>query len=171
METLTPTKTVYLDVDETASFIAGVKAVATSASTDAARPILGDILIELADNTITLSATNSYMLSIVTLQVSCPGMNESLHVNAKNLVKAMPTGSKNLMGLEVNDESLAIAVDGGLRCLPKEDGEFPNIKGLTTGYDVETDGAGVDFGAASGQFYLAGKLRSETYKFSGSAGM
>jgi len=137
-----------LSIDESASFIAAVKAVATSASTDKGRPILCDILIEIEPTKITLSATNSYMLSIVTMEG--PGwlnnINAKFHVNAKELVKAMPTGRSNTIDIEVVDKSLVIEANGTLRYIPKGDGEFPNIKGLTAGYEVKTDGVGVDFG-------------------------
>tara|TARA_R110000868_G_scaffold172746_3_gene408723 strand:- start:6332 stop:6961 length:630 start_codon:yes stop_codon:yes gene_type:complete len=145
--TTTTNNTLHLSEDDTASFIAAVKAVATSASTDQARAILCNVLIEISDNEIKLSATNSYMLTIVTLSgpTWINNINAKFHVVAKHLVKAMPTGTKNHMSLEVTDGVFVINSESKIDHLSMQAGEFPNIKGLTSGYEKVTDKLGVDF--------------------------
>lgn len=141
--------TIDLTVDESQSFIAGVKAVATSASDDPARPVICNVLVRIKSNVIEIVATNSYMLTVVTLG-PYPTMKASTDiefmVNAKAFAKAMPTGSKNQLTLAIDDDGIAIVGQGtSSLILFDKGGTFPNWENLGDGINVKTNGEGVDF--------------------------
>ena len=129
----------------TESFIAAVKAASTSASTDPARPILENLEIVLTPTDIKISATNNYMLTIVTMPHECvvsDGFTETFMLKAKPLVKSMPTGKCLPMTICFNDLSVTFENDLGLTStLRKEAGNFPNVNSLTGGRDVPVSDA------------------------------
>tara|TARA_R110000765_G_scaffold165609_2_gene270541 strand:+ start:1186 stop:1794 length:609 start_codon:yes stop_codon:yes gene_type:complete len=131
----------------TESFIAAVKAVSTSASTDPARPILENLEIVLTPTDIKISATNSYMLTIVTMPHGCVLSNdfaETFMLKAKPLVKSMPTGKCLPMTICFNDLSVTFGTNDLTQLtstLRKEAGNFPNVNSLTVGRDVPVSDA------------------------------
>ena len=149
--TITATKPdldMCLTLDESNGFIAGVKAVTTSASTDPVRGILNNVLINVKDGEVKLVATNSYMLTVVTLgpYLNMPeDVDVEFMVNAKQLKAAMPTGTKNQLTLLVENSGLVISTENSTAGMVFEDGTFPQWQNLGAGITVETNGAGVDF--------------------------
>jgi len=129
----------------TESFIAAVKAVSTSASTDPARPVLENLQIVLTPTNIKVSATNSYMLTVVTMPHGCvldDDFAETFMLKAKPLVKSMPTGKCLPMTICFNDLSVTFENDLGLTStLRKEAGNFPDVSGITVGRDVPVSDA------------------------------
>jgi hypothetical protein len=134
-----------LNQEVTESFIAAVKAVSTSASTDPARPILENLEIVLTPTDIKVSATNSYMLTVVTMPHGCvlgDDFTETFMLKCKPLVKSMPTGKCLPMTICFDDLSVTFENDLGFTStLRKEAGNFPNINDLTNKRDVEVSGA------------------------------
>jgi len=131
-----------LSPDDSASLIAGIKAVAGSAATDHFRDILTNILVTIEDNVVKLVATNSYMLTVITLKpwFDLPPGKFEFMVEAKSLVQGMPKAKKN--------ESLQVGYDqeagtmsftnqsGGSYIATFREGTFPAWENLTT--DRET---------------------------------
>ena len=136
MNTLTEVKTITFDQRETTAFVAGVKAVAMSAAADGVRPIICGICIEISDNVMTLIATDSYRLTTVEmLPVPELGDMETIIINAKQLVSALPKGRNSIMSLTFDHRQLLIASpDGPSFTLPHIEGTYPGWRTLTSEY-------------------------------------
>jgi DNA polymerase III sliding clamp (beta) subunit (PCNA family) len=128
--------TIDFSLDETASFVAGVKATALGASTDPVRDILTNILVIVGDGHIKLVSTNSYMLFVTTLG-PYPDMPKDMDltfmVKAKALVTAMPKRNA-VIQLRVNEDAHRLTItevgsDIGT-VLPLEPGTFPDWQSL-----------------------------------------
>lgn len=137
--TITPIRpTLRPNVDVSKSIIAGIKATALAASTDAARPIVTNVLITIRDGVIKLVATDSYMLFVTDLLYhDMPiGTDLSFMVRAKDLVAALPKGSdrNRLLELDVTDSTFTIcdATSGATSTIAVQEGTFPDWRSLIT---------------------------------------
>jgi hypothetical protein len=143
------TEVLNLNAEVAASFIAAVKAVSTSASTDPARPVLENLQFVITPTNIKVSATNSYMLTIVKMPHECylgNDFNETFMLKTKPLVKLMPTGKTAPLSIYFDDMSVTFTNGLGMSSkMLKEQGTFPNVGSLTVDRDKEID-TPVEFG-------------------------
>jgi DNA polymerase III sliding clamp (beta) subunit (PCNA family) len=127
---------ISMTMDETKSFVAGVKATAIGASTDPVRDILTNVLVIIGDGHIKLVSTNSYMLFVTTLG-PYPDMPKDMDitfmVKAKALVTALPKRNA-LMRLDINLDANRLSVidhgPGTETMLPLEPGTYPDWQSL-----------------------------------------
>ena len=142
---------ITFNIEDSAAIIDAVKAVATSIRKDKTRgrrPVLENVLIEISDGQIKLVATNGYVLTVIELDL--PGINtddaETFHIDGKDLLRALPTGTRNIITLDT-ETTAAFTIESGDKSttLAKQEGEYPNWESLMIGSDVPTNGAGYDF--------------------------
>lgn len=136
MSTLTEVQTITLDTTESAALVAAVKSVAMSACTDNARPILTGISVEIKDKQVTLAATDSYRLTVLTLlpwpELADHDLDIQFIVDAKQFVAAMPKGRGNIITLAFGHDEFAIGSIGNPTfTLPHIQGAYPEWRNLT----------------------------------------
>jgi hypothetical protein len=118
--------------------------VVGAASTDQTRVNLTGVLIELQDDTLRMTATDSYMLVTATMHyptADVTGHAGAVLVPAKWLTDAVKKLKNTRATLELAEQWVTITTPDGSTQTRPQYGEFPNWRPLlptTPGYDVNT---------------------------------
>jgi len=107
-------------------FADSFRAVATAASKDQTRQILTGVFVEVADGTISLSATDSYRLHHDELSASTDGATEIVCPTA--YIKALP--GKEPVALDVTENQVRLSEGSVTLTMRAIEGTFPNYRQL-----------------------------------------
>ena len=117
-----------------ADFAEAIDRVARAASSDEIRPILTSVLVDAADSTVTLVATDSYRLCLVQQQLSEP-LAEPIGANVparamREVARLIHAEEPESVSVEVAGSQAVFTIGGSSVSTRLVDGQFPNYKQL-----------------------------------------
>lgn len=145
-QTHTETMSLIFTNYQVAQFRRLALAVAPAASSDPIRETINAVLVEVQDDTLRMTTTDSYVLVTATMNYATAdvtGTAGSVLIPAKWLVKAAKTIGRTdqYVSLEIADNAVTLRTPTGLTETHTTAGEFPNYRGLiptSPGYDLDT---------------------------------
>ncbi len=112
------------------AFAETVGHVSRAASRDESRPVLTGVLVEFAEGTVTMAATDSYRLSVMHTPLPGSTIESQAIVPARALSELIRIASGDTIDMWIGENQVLFGADSVLLSARRIDGQFPNWRQL-----------------------------------------